>query len=147
MNADPGIITCEVFIAARPETVFGFLIDPVLMARWIGLSHVLEPHPGGLFQVAISSGNVARGVYTEVVPPSRVAFTWGWDSDDPNLALTPPGASLVEIDLEPKESGTLLRLRHSRLPDETSAMHRKRWSFYLDRLRASACNRHGRPAA
>ncbi len=49
MNADPGIITCEVFIAARPETVFGFLIDPVLMARWIGLSHVLEPHPGGLF--------------------------------------------------------------------------------------------------
>jgi uncharacterized protein YndB with AHSA1/START domain len=46
MNSGPGIITREVFIAARPETVFGFLIDPRLMARWIGLSHVPEPHPG-----------------------------------------------------------------------------------------------------
>jgi uncharacterized protein YndB with AHSA1/START domain len=74
-------------------------------------------------------------------------FTWGWDTDDPNLARTPPGASLVEIDLEPKEGGTLLSLRHSRLPEENSPMHRERWSFYLDRLRAAARDRHGRPAA
>ncbi len=146
MSTDPGAITREVFIAARPETVFGFLIDPLLMAQWIGLSHVLEPHKGGLFQVEVSRGNVALGVYTEVSPPRRVAFTWGWDSDDPNLALTPPGTSLVEIDLEPKDSGTLLHLRHSRLPDETSVMHRERWSLYLDRLRAAALE-HGQPAA
>ena len=138
MSTDPGAITREVFIAARPETVFGFLIDPLLMAQWIGLSHVLEPHKGGLFQVEVSRGNVARGVYTEVSPPRRVAFTWGWDSDDPNLALTPPGTSLVEIDLEPRGNGTLLRLRHSRLPKASSKLHDVRWSIYLGRLEAAA---------
>ena len=147
MSADGAVIERQIFIDAAPETVFGFLVDSNLMALWIGVFNSLDAHPGGIFHVEVSSGNVARGVYTEVTPPSRVAFTWGWDSDDPNLALTPPGASLVEIDLEPKESGTLLRLRHSRLPDETSTMHSERWSFYLERLRVAARNRHGRPAA
>jgi hypothetical protein len=58
-----------------------------------------------------------------------VVFTWGWGSDDPNLGLTPPGTLLVEIDLEPKKSGTLLRLRHSRLPGVTFPAHRDAWSL------------------
>jgi len=147
MNVDGTVIERHIFIGASPETVFSFLVDPSLMVHWIGVLHSLDPRPGGIFQVEVSRGNVARGAYTEVTPPSRVVFTWGWDSDDPNLALTPPGASLVEIDLEPKEGGTLLSLRHSRLPEENSPMHRERWSFYLDRLRAAARDRHGRPAA
>ena len=92
MNADPGIITCEVFIAARPETVFGFLIDPVLMARWIGLSHVLEPHPGGLFQVEVSSGNVARGVYNR----SR------WSSASVHVGMPTRGRSIISLRLKLK---------------------------------------------
>src|SRR6266700_1103547 len=113
MNGDAGILERQIFIDASPETVFSFLVDPQLVARWIGVFHALEPRPGGLFHVEVSRGNVARGEYTEVTPPRRVAFTWGWDSDDPSLALTPPGASLVEIELEPLDGGTLLRLRHS----------------------------------
>ena len=145
MSGEGGVIERQIFIAASPETVFSFLVDPGLMARWIGVLHSLEPRPGGLFQVEVSRGNVARGVYTEVTPPRRVAFTWGWDSDDPGLALTPPGASLVEIELEPKDTGTLLRLRHSRLPDVTFPIHRERWSLYLDRLQAAARDQNGRP--
>jgi uncharacterized protein YndB with AHSA1/START domain len=125
--------------------VFRFLVDPGLMVHWIGVLHSLEPRPGGLFQVEVSRGNIARGTYTEVTPPRRVAFTWGWDSDDPSLAQTPPGASLVEIELEPKDGGTLLRLRHSRLPDATSSIHRERWSLYLGRLRHAANTADQRP--
>jgi uncharacterized protein YndB with AHSA1/START domain len=132
----------EVFIAAPPETVFQFLIDPELMPQWIGIEHDIDPRPGGSFRVEIRAGNVARGAYMEVTPFRRVAFTWGWDSSDPALGLEvlPPGASLVEIELEPIEGGTLLRLRHSRLPDGLSAIHRDRWSLYLAQL-ASAVPR------
>jgi uncharacterized protein YndB with AHSA1/START domain len=146
MSGATGVIERQIFIAASPETVFGFLVDPGLMSHWLGMFHSLEPRPGGLFHVEVSRGNVARGIYTEVTPPRRVSFTWGWDSDDPSLALTPPGTSLVEIELEPKDGGTLVRLRHSRLPDANSAIHRERWSLYLDRLQAAVRDRHGRPA-
>lgn len=141
MNADGSVFERQLFVDAPPETVFGFLVDPDLMAHWIGVFHSLDPRAGGIFEVEVSRGNIARGVYTEVTPPRRVAFTWGWTSDDPNLALIPPGASLVEIELEPKGNGTLLRLRHSGLPDATSLIHRERWSIYLERLQAAARDR------
>jgi uncharacterized protein YndB with AHSA1/START domain len=77
MNVDGTVMERQIFIGASPETVFSFLVDPSLMVHWIGVLHSLDPRPGGIFQVEVSRGNVARGVYTEVTPPSRVVFTWG----------------------------------------------------------------------
>jgi uncharacterized protein YndB with AHSA1/START domain len=82
----------EIFIAASPETVFGFFIEPALMARWFGRQHTLDPRPGGIFRVEVGAGNFARGTYTEVTPRRRIAFTWGWEGRDD----LPPGRSLVE---------------------------------------------------
>ena len=138
---DGDAIEREIFVAAAPDIVFGFLIDATLMAKWIGLFHTLDPRPGGVFQVEVSRGNVARGVYTEVTPFRRVAFTWGWETQDEALALLPPGASLVEFELEPKDAGTLVHLRHSRLPKASSAIHGERWSFYLGQLEAAVRSR------
>jgi uncharacterized protein YndB with AHSA1/START domain len=135
-----GVIEREIFIAAPPEKVFEFLVEPSLMARWIGLQHNLDPRAGGIVEIEVSQGNVARGAYTEVTPFRRVAFTWGWDSQDPALALVPPGASLVEFELEPKDGGTLLRVRHSGLPEIASTIHGERWSLYLGRLQAAAAD-------
>ena len=134
MSSEEGVIEREVFIAAPPETVFEFLIDAQLMARWIGSFQQIDPRPDGIFQVEVSPGNIACGEYTEVVPFRRVAFTWGWNSLDPELAVLRPGTSLVAIELEPKDGGTLLRLRHSRLPDGLEPIHAERWSVYLGRL-------------
>ena len=74
-------------------------------------------------------GHPPRGNYLEVTPNRRVAFTWRWEGRDD----LPPGRSLVEFDLVPKDSGTLIRLRHSNLPivaalPFTPEMHGKRWS-------------------
>jgi uncharacterized protein YndB with AHSA1/START domain len=143
-----GTIEREVFIAAPPETVFQFLIDPELMSQWIGIEYDIDPRPGGSFGIKVSRGNVARGIYTEVTPFRRVAFTWGWDSSDPALGLEtlPPGASLVEIELELINGGTLLRLRHTRLPDGTSTIHGDRWSYYLEQLKCAAPKLHRQAA-
>jgi uncharacterized protein YndB with AHSA1/START domain len=133
---EKGVIEREVFIDAPPRTVFEFLVDAQLMTQWIGSFAQIDPQPGGIFQVEVSPGNIARGQYTEVVPLRRVAFTWGWSSQDPVLAALRPGTSLVEIELEPKDGGTLLRLQHSHLPDGLESIHADRWSVYLGRLAA-----------
>jgi len=137
---------CEIFILAPPEEVFTFLIDPDRMMEWLGIENDIDPRPGGKFEVEVSRGNVARGTYTEVIPFRRVAFTWGWISPDPMLAALRPGTSLVEIDLGPKDGGTLLRLRHSRLSDATTDIHGDRWSRHLAKL-ASAAPRRRKPAS
>jgi uncharacterized protein YndB with AHSA1/START domain len=125
----------EIFIAASPETVFAFFVEPALMARWFGRCQALDLRRGGIFRVELSAGDVARGTFTEVTPHRRVAFTWGWEGRDD----LPPGQSLVEIDLEPAEGGTLIRLRHSGLPTTAQEpfgpeQHGKRWSYYLAQL-------------
>ena len=91
MNREQRVIEREVFIAAPPEAVFKFLIDAQLMTHWLGSFQQLDPQPGGIFQVEVSPGNIARGEYTEVVPFRRVAFTWGWNSLRPILLLFDPG--------------------------------------------------------
>ena len=126
----------EIFIAASPETVFRFFVEPAFMALWFGQQHRLDPRPGGIFRVEVSAGNFARGTYTEVIPHRRIAFTWGREGRTDLL----PGRSLVEIELVPKEGGTLLRLRHSGLPKTAEAPftpedHGRRWANYLVRLK------------
>jgi uncharacterized protein YndB with AHSA1/START domain len=139
------VIEREIFIAASPKSVFAFLVDPTLMARWIGDSHTLEPRTGGLLRIEFSRGDVACGQYKEVLPNRRVVFTWGWESghkgQNLNLTVMPPGASLVEIDLEPRGEGTLLHLRHSYVPPEIARRHGERWSHYLVQLEAAARER------
>jgi uncharacterized protein YndB with AHSA1/START domain len=124
----------EIFIAASPETVFRFLIEPAFMAQWFGREHTLDPRPGGLFRVEVSAGAVASGHYIEVAAHRRVAFTWGWEG----RSDLPPGQSLVEIELVPQEGGTLVRLRHSGLPAARPPFgpegHAKQWTHYLAQL-------------
>lgn len=132
-------ITIEhsVIIEAGPETVFEFLIDPQQMAEWFGISQVVDARPGGTFRVEISQDNIAVGVYTEVTPHRRVAFTWGWESTSPSmsaLSALKPGSSRVEIDLEPHPRGTLLRLVHRGLPEDLARLHAERWEQHLRRL-------------
>lgn len=146
MSDERVVVRREIFIAASPETIFPFLVDPVLMARWFGLKHSLEPRPGGVFAVHVALEHFARGVFTEVVPNCRVAFTWGWESQDPSLAALKPGESLVEIELEPHEGGTLVRLRHSKLPKDISEMHDERWAYFLAQLKVAVGGGHAVPS-
>lgn len=132
-------VEVEVRIAARPETVFAFFTDPEKMIQWHGIEATLEPHPGGTYRVNINGRNVARGEYREVVPFSRVVFTWGWKGAESPL---PPGSSTVEVSLVPDGSGTIVRVRHTGLPVDLQARHREGWEHFLVRLAGAA---EGRP--
>lgn len=131
-------------IAARPETVFGYFTDPERYRRWQGVDAELDPRPGGTFRVRMTgrSGTVARGVFVEVEPPRRLVFTWGWEQLDwlpEGMAGILPGSSTVEVLLAADGDGTILRLRHTRLPDDAaSRFHTAGWELTLDRLAAVA---------
>ena len=120
----------ETLIDADAATIFAFLTDADRLTRWMGVSATLEPRPGGLFLVDVNSGNVARGEFKEVVPVSRLAYSWGWDEGH----QMPPGSSLIEIDLIPQGAATLVRMTHSGLPAALVADHARGWAHYYGRL-------------
>jgi len=126
----------EVQIAASPETVWEFLVDPEKLARWKGrLAEAFDPRPGGAFRIEIVPGSIAAGEFVELERPRRIVYTWGWEpsADGPNIV--PPGSSTVEIELVPEEGGTKLLFTHRDLPTRESAdRHAHGWNHYLERL-------------
>lgn len=65
------------------------------------------------------------GHYTEIDPPTRLAFTWTWDDDERQ--------TLIEVDFEEAEGATTVRFTHSGLRDEESVRnHEDGWNTCFD---------------
>jgi uncharacterized protein YndB with AHSA1/START domain len=134
-TAEKASLELEVAIAASPETVWEFLVDPQKATRWMGQECSFDARPGGLYQCAVIPGHTARGEFVEIDAPRRLVFTWGWEpgGDGPNPV--PPGSSTIEIELVPDGDGTRLRFTHRDLPsDESAESHSHGWDHYLERL-------------
>ena len=68
------------------------------------------------------------GVYREVVPDSRLVFTWAWHS-------TPERQSLVTVTVAKDGEGTLLTLNHAEFFDEQARDgHQRGWTGTLQRF-------------
>jgi uncharacterized protein YndB with AHSA1/START domain len=125
------VVELEIRLGVPPADVFPYLVEPERYVRWQGVEAELDPRPGGLFRVRIDAERVARGQFVEVESPRRLVFTWGWEGD----AALPPGSTTVELTLEQDGVGTILRLRHTGLPDDASAaLHREGWILFTGRL-------------
>jgi uncharacterized protein YndB with AHSA1/START domain len=125
----------EVLIAAPPDVVFPYFTDPARMVAWMGVAALLDPRPGGTFRLEANGRDVVLGEYLEVAPPHRVVFTWGFDGSQ---RVIEPGASRVEVTLEPDGDGTRVVLLHHGLPEPTRAGHDEGWAHYLARLASAA---------
>jgi uncharacterized protein YndB with AHSA1/START domain len=69
------------------------------------------------------------GHYTEIDPPTRLAFTWTWDRDDEGRE------TLIEVDFEEAGGATTVHFTHSGLRDEESARdHEGGWTTCFDNL-------------
>jgi uncharacterized protein YndB with AHSA1/START domain len=120
-------------IRATPEEVFDFLVTPAGMTAWMGEHAVLEPRPGGAFEVDIAGAPI-RGRYLEVDRPNRVVVSWGVAG---SLEF-PAGASRVTFALTATSAGTRVDLLHADLPDERVAGHVDGWGHFLPRLASGA---------
>jgi uncharacterized protein YndB with AHSA1/START domain len=78
-----------------------------------------------------TGGNVhyVGGVYREVVPPSRLVFTWAWEKNPER------GETLVTVELFEQDGGTRLVLTHELFPSiEVRDSHKAGWCGGLDKM-------------
>ena len=118
-SSDPEV-SLEMQVDAAPETVFALLTEPALMQTWLADLVFADSRRGGRFRAEGVLGTV-EGTYLEVIPYTKVVFSWG------GVEGLAPGQSTVEFTLEPKANGTLLRLRHHGLPQPVVEKHRQVW--------------------
>ena len=129
----------ERHFAARPERVFQALTDPSELVRWWGPEGFTVPEceldvrPGGAWRTCLrnpeGSLHCASGIYREVVPPKRLVYTWSWETEGP------PHETLVTIELEPRDGGTDLTLRHQGFEsDDSRDQHAGGWGGCFDCL-------------
>jgi uncharacterized protein YndB with AHSA1/START domain len=142
----PGTVEVSVQVAGPPEIVFGYLTDPARYVQWMGSRATLEPVPGGTYRVQMADGFAAAGTFTEIDPPRRLAFTWGWADDDAaqhvlheqtsaGSQALPPGSTRVVVILDDQDGGTRLTLHHYELAtSELVQAHQVAWETYLNRL-------------
>jgi uncharacterized protein YndB with AHSA1/START domain len=133
-TAETTAVEREIAIAASPETVWEFLVDPEKATLWMGQNAAFDPRPGGIYRVEVIPGNTAVGEFVELDPPRRLVYTWGWEPGGLDKT-TSPGSSLIEIELVPDGEGTRLRFSHRSLPSEEAVQsHAHGWDHYLERL-------------
>jgi uncharacterized protein YndB with AHSA1/START domain len=125
----------ERYINASPATVFSFFSSSERWLQWQGVEATIELRPGGLFRMNVSGDGFAVGRFLEVVNDRRLKFTWGWEKPERQI---PPGSSTVEIELLPRNGGTLLRLTHTGLPPDWVELHREGWETYIAKLEVIA---------
>ena len=126
-------------IKAAPEKVYEAWTRPEQMTRWWGVTENPKPpvaetdlRVGGRFRVQFwdpkNEHHSVSGTYREVVPNRKLSFSWAWQS-------TPERESLVTIDLNPVNDGTMLTLTHEQFFDQAARDgHERGWTGTLDRL-------------
>jgi uncharacterized protein YndB with AHSA1/START domain len=104
----------------------------------MGSQATLDPRPGGVCRIAMErdvGATAISGEFVEVVPFSRVVFTWGWELE---VFRLPPASTRVEVSFEPEGDDTVVRLVHSELPSAAVEMHVAGWQHYFERLKIAA---------
>jgi uncharacterized protein YndB with AHSA1/START domain len=95
-------------IHAPREVVFSFFTDNAKWASWWGTGSTIDPQVGGRVYIRHPGNVESSGNVLEIQRPSRLVFTYGFDSGKP----IPPGASRVSIALEAVGHSTRLEVKH-----------------------------------
>jgi uncharacterized protein YndB with AHSA1/START domain len=124
---------------APVEAVFDAWTSEEVIRRWWQAEHGWETtaaevdlRVGGVVRVVMRDPDKdvehgGGGAYTEIEPPTRLAFTWIWDGDTRR--------TLIEIDFEETDGVTKVSFAHRDLWDEQAVRsHEDGWSRILDNL-------------
>lgn len=125
----------ELYIEAAPAIVYSYFTEPAKIVQWMAHDARLDVRPGGTLWLDYNGFDRARGEFIELVPHSRIVFSWGWETLGEQ---TPPGSSRVEVTLTPEGAGTRLRLVHSGLSAHEVEGHAQGWDLFLPFLAEAA---------
>jgi uncharacterized protein YndB with AHSA1/START domain len=134
MTDDQHTLEIERTFKAPPEKVFEAFTSEEVMRRWWHAGPdwetpeaTVELQVGGKVRVVMRNPHIdteygGSGVYSEIDPPRRLAFTWIWDEET--------RGTLIEIDFRDTGDGaTHVRFKHSKLWTEKAVEeHRSGWT-------------------
>ena len=131
------VLVLRRLIDAPPEFVFAVWSDPRYVAQWWRPDGYTTPvfemnfRVGGAFRYCIRKAGRdgwARGVYREIVPPSRIVFTFQWQSGD----AAHDAETLVSVTFDAQDERTLLTFRQEPFSsNESRHSHGVGWNQVL----------------
>jgi uncharacterized protein YndB with AHSA1/START domain len=135
-------LTLKRRLNAAPEKVYAAWTNPRHLVKWFGpdsgpVTHAeTDVRVGGGYKVSFNTEDgeqhTVSGVYREVEPNRKLAFTWAW-------ITTPERESFVTILIKPEGAGSILTLIHEQFADEAARDgHEKGWTGCLEKLAAFA---------
>ncbi len=105
---DDEVLAISRYFEAPPELIFRLWADPVHRVRWWGPTGMalsrceMDFRVGGKWAMTMTAAtpydHPIHGVFTEIVEPSRLCFTYINDADGHEM--------LVELDFSPEGTGT-----------------------------------------
>jgi uncharacterized protein YndB with AHSA1/START domain len=127
-------------IRATRERLFRAWTDPAQLRHWWRMDEPgwafagaeVDLRVGGTYRLGMTGPDgrthVAVGVYREVEPPARLAFTWDWE--DPAIRV---GDTLVTVDLLDAGGGASdVVITHVRFASaDRAASHQRGWTQLL----------------
>ena len=133
-------LTLKRRIKASPAQVFSAWTDPKKIVGWFGPAETaqgsvkaeMDVRVGGSYRISFKTADgeyhEVGGVYREVVPNSRLQFSWAWHT-------TPERESLVTITVATDADRTMLTLHHEQFVDEKARDgHNRGWTGTLEKL-------------
>jgi activator of HSP90 ATPase len=98
----------EVDLKSDPQHIYEVLLDAKQFKAFTGAPAEIDPKPGGAFSMF---GGQIVGRNVELVPNQRIVQAWRPTHWDPGVY------SIVEFELKPRASGTLVILDHKGFPE------------------------------
>ncbi len=97
----------EIEMTAAPQRIYAALLDAKQFAAFSGLPAEIDPKPGGAFSMF---GGQIVGRTIELVANQRIVQAWRPTHWDPGVY------SIVEFELKPQGSGTIVAVDHKGFP-------------------------------
>jgi len=127
-----------------PSKLWQAWTHPSIVKMWFGsdpdgtvLEAELDVHVNGSFKVRFANSDgtehTATGVYNEVEPNKRLAFTWGW-KDRPEVAEN------VSVEFTSENGVTVMSFEHHNIDKNTAHNYAEGWESTFKKFKRALNN-------
>lgn len=131
-------VKIEKLFNAPVNLLWAIWTEPTFINQWFGSDEKgtvnmvnIDLSVGGKYKIAFrdsdGSNHTALGEFIEIIPFSKLLYTWEWESESGHT-------SKVQVDFIQKQENTLLILTHSLLNPNSTHSYLEGWNGALEKI-------------